>query len=63
MRQTTSASPANDLCPPPAPRARSRDRRRTELLSSALFAGGSIAAFLILLGCVFAATVLYYRSH
>lgn len=64
MRHVSYFTPAND--PPPDIVRIShhvRPRRRGELLTSALFAGGSIAIFVVLLACVFAATVLYYRWH
>jgi hypothetical protein len=41
---------------------RSRERGGASL-PTMVFAGGSLTAFLILLGCVFAAVVLYYRGH
>jgi hypothetical protein len=63
MRHIHSFEPANDISTRAAPQLDFPPRRRSEWLSSALFAGGSIAAFLILLACVFAATVLYYRWH
>jgi hypothetical protein len=77
MRRAADLTPANDLAlnaeqapandfPPgfdlgSAPDRRAR--RRADTVSSALFAGSSIALFVILLGFVFAATVLYYRWH
>jgi hypothetical protein len=63
MRHAAQLSPANDL-PDELPSATGRRaRRRAEWASSLLFAGSSLLLFVILLGCVFAATVLYYRWH
>ncbi|MEO8115404.1 MAG: hypothetical protein ABI655_13540 [Phenylobacterium sp.] len=64
MRHASYFTPAND--PPPDIARITRHvhaRHRGELASSLLFAGGSIAIFVVLLACVFAATVLYYRWH
>ena len=65
MRHISRFEPDEELiltpraaAPPPL-----HHRRRAELWPSLLFAGGSIAAFVVLVGCVFAAMVLYYRWH
>ena len=44
------------------PVARTR-RARRDALAALTLATGSLAMFLVLLGCVFAAVALYYRWH
>jgi hypothetical protein len=44
-------------------RGRENAKGRGASLPTMVFAGGSLTAFLILLGCVFAAVLLYYRGH
>jgi len=45
------------------PAATRPSRTRGERLSVAIFTGVNVAVFLILVGCVFAAAVLYNRWH